>query len=139
MTEDELKSILAAHARDFANTIVDLIRNAPLHEIAMLRAPDVEIPDIEFPVARKAPPPLRPLPPDENELSILEHLNNAGPKGSTLRAWIISEQGELDPTEHAEWESKGKAILDALVAAGRIDSKDGGKMRGTVYTLSPTP
>lgn len=132
MTEDELKSILAAHARDFANAIVDLIRNAPMKELMALEILQSPEP-AEVEIAEPPPPP----PIDETELSILEHLNGAGPKGSTLRAWIISEQGELDGDEHAEWEAKAQPILDKLVTRGTITAKDGGKMRGTVYTLAP--
>lgn len=134
MTEDELKSILAARARDFAEAIVELVRRAPMEQILALTSMAAPAAGAEPATDDEAEAP----PADEDEISILEHLNGAGPKGSTLRAWIISEHGELDPGEHAAWESKGRAILDDLVARGAITAKDGGKMRGTVYTLAPS-
>lgn len=136
MTENELKSVLAAHARDFANAIVELIRNAPLDEIAALTNVEA-LSHEEEALADEEEAASLAEPADENEVSILEHLNGAGPKGSTLPAWIISTHGELEADEHAEWEKTGKAVLDSLVARGVISATEGHRARGTVYTLLP--
>lgn len=84
-----------------------------------------------------APEPETEPAPSETESSILEHLNEAGPKGSNLKAWIISTQGELEPAEHAHFEREGLAAFQALERRGTITSRNGGPARGTVYALAP--
>jgi len=90
-----------------------------------------------WPAASAAPAAAAVDEPSETESSILEHLNEAGPKGSNLKAWIISTQGELEADEHAKFEREGLATFHALEKRGTITSRNGGPARGTVYALAP--
>jgi hypothetical protein len=76
-----------------------------------------------------------PKPPSEVETSILEHLNEAGPTGSTVRAWVISTQGELPADEHADFERQANEVLAALEERGVIQKRGFSKSRGDVYAV----
>jgi hypothetical protein len=122
----ELEDTLKRISHDFAHQIIEALRQLPveaLYEELELDAPPPPAP------ARAAP--------SETEVSILEHLNEAGPTGSTVRAWVISTQGELSADEHDRYEREANAVLDALEAKGLIQKRAFSKSRGQVYALAP--
>lgn len=73
----------------------------------------------------------------EMETSILEHLNEAGPTGSTVRAWVISTHGELEPDEHDRFEREANAVLESLESKGLIQKRAFSRSRGQVFALAP--
>lgn len=73
----------------------------------------------------------------ETETSILEHLNEAGPTGSTVRAWVISTHGELEPDEHDRLEREANAVLESLESKGLIQKRAFSRSRGQVFALAP--
>ena len=116
----ELENTLKRISQDFANQIIEALRQLPVEALYE---------ELEF-----EPPSAGP---SETETSILEHLNEAGPTGSTVRAWVISTQGELPPAEHDRYERDANAVLDALEAKGLIQKRAFSKSRGQVYALAP--
>ena len=121
----ELENTLKRISHDFANQIIEALRQLPVEALYE---------ELEF----DAPPPARESAgPSETETSILEHLNEAGPTGSTVRAWVISTQGELSAEEHDRYERDANAVLDALEAKGLIQKRAFSKSRGQVYALAP--
>lgn len=140
-----LEETLVRISKDFAHQIVNALAALPFeawHEELPFAAPPVKSargrrasPSAKAAVAESAPA----EPPSEMETSILEHLNEAGPTGSTVRAWVISTQGELPQDEHDALESSANAVLDALEAKGLILRRARSISRGQVYALAPVP
>jgi hypothetical protein len=122
----ELEETLKRISHDFANQIIEALRQLPVEALYE---------ELEFAAPPEAAP--APEPPSETETSILEHLNEAGPTGSTVRAWVISTQGELAPSEHDRYEREANAVLDALESKGLIQKRAFSKSRGQVYALAP--
>jgi hypothetical protein len=120
----ELEDTLKRISHDFANQIIEALRQLPVEALYE---------ELEF----DAPLPRASEGPSETETSILEHLNEAGPTGSTVRAWVISTQGELPVEEHDRYEREANAVLDALEAKGLIQKRAFSKSRGQVYALAP--
>lgn len=140
----ELESTLTRLSHEFASAVITALKALPVEalyeDIDLAPAPKA---------AKKAKTRLEAATPrasstvkeveeeDENEVSILEHLNEAGPTGSTVRAWVISTQGELPQHEHDQLEREANAILDRLEARGLIQKRAFSKSRGQVYALAP--
>jgi hypothetical protein len=150
----ELEDTLNRISREFANVVVDALMQLPFEtwfedvtpvsgrrgsaeggtREARFDAPKAT----KKAAAKSAKPARKPTPAvSETEVSILEHLNEAGPTGSTVRAWVISTQGELSAKEHEHFEREANEVLEALEASGRIQKKAFSRSRGQVYALAP--
>lgn len=121
----ELEETLKRISHDFAQEVVAALMKLPF---------EAWYEDVHFEAPAPTP---APEPPSEVETSILEHLNEAGPTGSTVRAWVISTQGELPQDEHERFEREAASVLDALEAKGLIQKRAFSRSRGQVYALAP--
>lgn len=130
----DLEETLKRISYDFANDVIAALAKLPFEawyeETAPKPAPRSR---------RRTAAPTAPESPAESdtETSILEHLNEAGPTGSTARAWVISTHGELASDEHDRLEHEARAVLDALEAKGLIQKQAHSRSRGQVYALAP--
>src|SRR4051812_30252726 len=121
----DFQTTIERHAAEFAHAILAAVKNLLIDDLSRFLAENEGVarhgaPAKTAPVPARAPapakmasvppPPPAPAParaeagPSEMEVSILEHLNEAGPTGSTVRAWVISTQGELPSDEHSHFE-----------------------------------
>ena len=124
----QLEARLKQLSKEFAYQIVAALADLSVDELFQ----ELESVPIELSGADSAS---EPEPPSEVETSILEHLNEAGPTGSTVRAWVISTQGELPTDEHAEFERQANDVLTALEERGVIQKRGFSKSRGDVYAV----
>lgn len=141
-----LEETLVQISKDFAHQIVDALAALPFEawrEELHFEAPVVgaragrgrrKATNVE-PAPVAAPSVAEPR--SEMETSILEHLNEAGPTGSTVRAWVISTQGELPQDEHDALEASANAVLEALENKGLVIKRARSVSRGQVYALAP--
>lgn len=131
----ELEATLTRLSHEFAAAVVAALRQLPVETLFE----EVELPRATTRAAKAkieaepAPAPAQ----SDTEVSILEHLNEAGPTGSTVRAWVISTQGELPPEEHAQLEDEANGVLAALESRGLVQKRAFSKSRGQVYALAP--
>ncbi|MBX3230483.1 MAG: hypothetical protein KIT84_02880 [Labilithrix sp.] len=132
LRSEQIRAALGIEKRALQRLIADGLEGGAIVKSGQRRATLYFARTPTRPAAEPAAPAL-----SETETSILEHLNEAGPKGSNLKAWIISTHGELEAEEHARFEREGLAAFEALETRGTITSRFGGPARGTVYALAP--
>ena len=142
-----LEETLVRLSQDFANQIVAALLKLPveaLYEELAIETPKTvkkraaaatRGPSKKKATVIEAAPEVAPQ--NETELSLLEHLNEAGATGSTVRAWVISTQGELEHDEHSRFENEATAVLEALESKGLIQKRAFSRSRGQVYALAP--
>ncbi|MFO0737135.1 MAG: hypothetical protein U0270_14700 [Labilithrix sp.] len=138
----ELEETLRRISHDFAKDVIQALMKLPFE--AWYEEVDLETPAPA--VARDARAPGEVIEDadaqmegeeGEMETSILEHLNEAGPTGSTVRAWVISTHGELEPDEHDRFEREASAVLESLESKGLIQKRAFSRSRGQVFALAP--